>query len=398
MKICGGEMATPLDGVKVVELGQMVTGPLATRLLADMGASVIKIENPGGGDLFRAFEGGQYGGSFISFNRNKRSLTLNLRHAEGKSIALKLIAQADVLVENFRPGVMARLGLDRHTLETANPRLIHASVTGFGPDGPYAQRPAYDAVGLALSGMASLVLDPENPQVSGPTLADNITAMTACEGILGALYERARTGMGRLVEVNMVEAMIAFMPNPFSNYYQSGKLQRLYTRSSNSQSYALRCSDGKLIMVHLSSPDKFWRGLLRAIERPELGADPRFTERPDRAKHYQILRSELAKSFARRPLAEWAARLCTEDVPFAPIYSVEEVEHDPQVRHLGTFYEIEHPTQGLQKDVRPPVRFDGERGPVHSAAPTLGEHTEAVLAELGIVGDELARLRANEVV
>lgn len=387
-------MATPLDGVKVVELGQMVTGPLATRLLADMGASVIKIENPEGGDLFRAFRSGRYSGNFICYNRNKRSLTLNLRHTEGKAIALKLIAQADVLVDNFRPGVMARLGLDWDTLTAANPRLIHASVTGFGADGPYAQRPAYDAVGIALSGMGSLVFDPEDPQVSGPTLADNITGMTACEGILGALFERERTGKGCRIEVNMVDATIAFMPDPFSNYYKTGEAQGLHTRSSVSQSYALRCSDGKLIAVHLSSPDKFWRGLLRAIERPELGADARFTERMDRAKHYQILRAELAQSFAQRPLAEWVARLSAEDVPFAPVYSIEEVEQDPQVRHLGTFYEIEHPTQGWQKNIRPPVRFNGERGLVHSAAPTLGEHAEAVLAELGIGGDEIARLRA----
>ncbi len=387
-------MAAPLDGVRVVDLGQMITGPLAARLLADMGASVIKIENPEGGDLFRAFRGGRYGGSFTSYNRNKRSLTLNLRHAEGKAIALKLIARADVLLDNFRPDVMARLGLDRDTLAAANPRLIHASITGFGADGPYAQRPAYDTVGIALSGMGSLIFDPEDPQVSGPTLADNVTGMTACQGILGALHERSRTGKGCRVEVNMVEAMIAFMPDPFSNYYQTGTAQGLYTRSSVSQSYALRCSDGKLIAVHLSSPDKFWQGLLRAIERPELGADARFTERPDRTKHYQILRAELAKSFAQRPLAEWMARLSAEDVPFAPVYSIEEVEHDPQVRHLGTFYEIEHPTQGPQKGIRPPVRFDGERGPVRSAAPTLGEHTEAVLAELGIGGQEITRLRA----
>ena len=387
-------MAAPLDGVRVIDLGQMITGPLAARLLADMGASVIKIENPEGGDLFRAFRGGGYGGSFISYNRNKRSLTLNLRHAEGKAIALKLIAEADVLVDNFRPHVMADLGLDRDTLEAANPRLIHASITGFGADGPYAQRPAYDTVGVALSGMGSLIFDPEDPQVSGPTLADNVTGMTACQGILGALCERSRTGKGCRVEVNMVEAMIAFMPDPFSNYYQAGMPQGLYTRSSVSQSFALRCSDGKLIAVHLSSPDKFWRGLLRAIERPELGSDSRFTERPDRTKHYQILRAELAKSFAQRPLAEWVARLSAEDVPFAPVYAVEEVEHDPQVRHLGTFYDIEHPTQGPQKGIRPPVRFDGERTPVHSAAPTLGEHTEAVLAELGISGEEIARLHA----
>ena len=203
-------MAAALNGVRVLDLGQMITGPLTARLLADMGASVVKIENPEGGDLFRAFRGGRYGGSFISYNRNKRSLTLNLRHAEGKAIALKLIAQADVLVENFRPEVMARLGLDRDTLAVVNPRLIHASITGFGADGPYAQRPAYDTVGIALSGMGSLFFDPEDPQVCGPTLADNVTGMTACQGILGALYERSRTGSGCRVEVNMVEAMIAF--------------------------------------------------------------------------------------------------------------------------------------------------------------------------------------------
>lgn len=388
------KIAAPLAGIKVVELGQMITAPLAAMLLADMGASVIKIENPENGDLFRAFRGGLYSGHFMSYNRNKRSVTLNLRHGEGKAIALKLIAAADVLLENFRPDVMARLGLDGATLAAINPRLIHASITGFGCDGPYAGRPAYDTVGTALSGMGSLFYDPEDPQVAGPTISDNVTGMTACQGILAALYERSRAGKGSRVEVNMIEAAIAFMPDPFANYYQMGMEQDPCTRSSGSQSYALRCADGKLIAFHLSSPDKFWQGLLRATGRQDLGADPRFAGRMERMKHYQALRSELAKSFAEFPLAEWVTRLTAEDVPFAPVYSIPEVEHDPQVRHLGTFYEIAHPTQGSQKGIRPPVRFGGERGAVHSAAPVLGEHTDAVLAELGLAQEEVARLRA----
>ena len=391
-------MATPLQGVKILELGQVITAPYASMMLADLGANILKIENPAGGDLFRAFRGGRYSPHFTAYNRNKRSMTLDIRTPEGLAIARRLVAQTDVLLDNFRPDVLPRLGLDPDALTAANPRLIHASITGFGADGPYAERPAYDTVGLALSGMGSLFFDPQEPQVCGPTITDNVTGLYTAQGILAALFERERTGRGARVEVNMVEAAIAFMPDPFATHWQLGMAQGPYTRTSASQSYAFRCSDHRLLVVHLSSPDKFWLGLLRAIDRPELAQDPRFNDRMKRMEHYHELRGELAARFEQQTRAHWLGRLEAEDVPFAPVNAVGEVESDPQVRHLGTIFEVTHPTEGTQKGIRSPIRLRGERAPVRAAAPTLGEHTLEVMGELGYSEADIARLKANAVI
>jgi crotonobetainyl-CoA:carnitine CoA-transferase CaiB-like acyl-CoA transferase len=188
-----------LRGVRVVELGTMITAPLAGMMLADLGADVIKIERPDGGDPFRSFRGGLYSPHFIAFNRNKRSVTLDLQTETGKASLLALLREADVLLDNYRPGVMDRLGFSAETIRTEYPKLIWCSITGFGPAGPYANRPAYDAVAGALSGLASVTLDPEKPAASGPTIADNVTGMYAAYGILGALYEREKTGRGRRI-------------------------------------------------------------------------------------------------------------------------------------------------------------------------------------------------------
>ena len=195
-------MTEVLKGVRVVELGTMITAPLAGMMLADLGAEVIKIEHPQGGDPFRSFRGGQYSPHFVAYNRGKRSMQLDLGNEAGAAVLHKLLARSDILIENYRAGVMDRLSIGAGSLATTNPKLIHCSITGFGASGPYSGRPAYDSVGLALSGIASLFLDPENPQACGPTIPDNATGMFACYGILGALYERERTGRGRRVEVN----------------------------------------------------------------------------------------------------------------------------------------------------------------------------------------------------
>ncbi len=391
-------METVLNGVRVLELGQIITAPLAGMMLADLGADVIKIENPDGGDPFRAFRGGAYSPHFTAYNRNKRSMTLNLRTAEGRQLALRLIEQADVLLENFRPDVLPRLGLDAATLERANPRLIHASITGFGGDGPYVERPAFDSVGVALSGMGSLFFDKDHADMRGPTIVDNVSGMYCCYGILGALIERARSGKGRRVEVNMLEAAIAFIPDPFANWHQLGLKQGPYSRTESSQSFVFACADDKLVAIHLSSQPKFWEGLLRAIELPQWADDPRYKTRPDRMTHYLVLREELAQVFRTRARAEWMARLADADVPFAPVNAISEVASDPQVEHLRTFYAIHHPQHGEQKSIHRPVRIDQRRGPTQRAAPTYGEHTAEVLAQLGIAATEIARLKAQGVV
>jgi crotonobetainyl-CoA:carnitine CoA-transferase CaiB-like acyl-CoA transferase len=390
-------MTDVLKGVRVVELGTMITAPLAGMMLADLGAEVLKVEPPTG-DPFRSFRDGLYSPHFIAYNRGKRSIRLDLRTDAGRDVLLKLLARADILIENYRAGVMDRLGLRTEVLQKTNPSLVHCSITGFGASGPYCERPAYDTVGLALSGIASLLLDPAEPQVAGPTIPDNATGMFACSGILGALYERTRTGRGRRVEINMLEAAIAFIPDPFTNHTRLGIKNDRLTRVASSHSFAFRCSDGKLLAVHLSSQSKFWDGLLTALGRPDIGQDPRFVTRDQRIKNFVALTHVLGEVAVSKPRAHWMGLMEANDVPFAPVHNIEDVIEDEQVRHLGTFYKQTHPTEGDLLSIHRPMQIDGERESHDLPAPTLGEHSGAVLAELGYDDAAIAKLKAASVI
>jgi formyl-CoA transferase len=391
-------MTQVLKGIRVVELGTIITAPLAGMMLADLGAEVIKVEHPDGGDPFRSFRGGLYSPHFTAYNRGKRSIKLDLRTEEGRKVLLKLLERADVLTENYRAGVMERLNLGPDALRTANARLIHCSITGFGATGPYSARPAYDNVGLALSGIASLLLDPNEPQATGPTIPDNATGMYACYGILGALYERERTGKGRRIEVNMLEAAISFIPDPFANHTRMGIHNDPLTRVASSHSFSFRCADGKLLAVHLSSQPKFWEGLLTVLKRPELADDARFKTRELRIGNFSELTRILGEVVAQRPRAEWMTLLEQNDVPFAPVHTIADVIDDPQVRHLETFHTLKHPTEGEITAIRRPVRIDGSRDGADLPAPTLGQHTAEVLQELGYSDADAAALRAAKAI
>jgi crotonobetainyl-CoA:carnitine CoA-transferase CaiB-like acyl-CoA transferase len=391
-------VADVLKGVRVVELSTVITAPLTGLMLADLGAEVVKVEHPQGGDPFRNFRGGRYSPNFVAYNRGKRSIQLDLRTEAGRSILLKLVARADILLENYRPGVLDKLGLGDDALRAANARLIHCSITGFGASGPYSARPAYDNVAVALSGILSLQLDPDHPQSSGPTIADNATGMFACYGILGALYERERSGRGHRVDVNMLEAAIAFVPDPFANYTRAGIVSDRLTRVAASQSFAFRCGDGKLLAVHLSSQPKFFEAMATALECRDLVRDERFATRDLRIANYGELTRVLAEIVATKPRAHWMSVLEANDVPFAPVQSLPDVLEDPQVRHLGTFYQQRHPSEGEITAIHRPVLIDGAREQRALPAPTLGEHTDEVLAELGYDKDEIAKLRAASVI
>jgi formyl-CoA transferase len=387
-----------LKGVRVVELGTMITAPLAGMMLADLGAEVIKVEHPDGGDPFRSFRGGYYSPHFVAYNRGKRSIKLDLRSDAGRQPLLRLLERADILLENYRAGVMDRLGLGDATLAAHNGKLIHCSITGFGASGPYNRRPAYDGVGLALSGIASLLLDPETPQACGPTIPDNVTGMYACYGVLGALFERERTGHGRRIEVNMLEAAIAFIPDPFANFTQMGIKNDPLTRVASSHSFAFGCADGKLLAIQLSSQPKFWAAFLTAIKRADLATDPRFASREQRIKNYVALTHTLAEDLAKKSRAAWMALFEAADVPFAPVHTIEEVIEDPQVKHLETFRTLQHPTEGPLTTIRRPVRIDGARDGSAVPAPTLGEHTQEVLAELGYNDAAISAMRQAKVI
>jgi crotonobetainyl-CoA:carnitine CoA-transferase CaiB-like acyl-CoA transferase len=380
-------MARVLDGVRVLEHGTFITGPAAAMLLADLGAEVIKVEQPAG-DPFRAFRGGTYSPHYQTYNRNKKSVTLDTRKADDLARFDALLREADVYIQNFRPGVADKLGCGEARLRTLNGELIYCAISGFGPDGPAAQRPSYDSVAQAASGFLKLLINPANPRVVGPALADAITGFYAAYGILGALYERERrrndqgTATGRKVEVSMFEAMTHFNLDAFTHLFSEGEVMHAFSRPSVSQSYVLPCADGRWIALHMSSPPKFWEGLAQAIERPTLFDDPRFATREARIAHQPELIELLTGLFKTRERAEWCRRLESLDVPHAPMYDTDEVPHDPQAQHLQLFVDAPHPQHPGQPDarwrtVRSPVSFDGERALEVTAPPLLGQHNHA---------------------
>jgi crotonobetainyl-CoA:carnitine CoA-transferase CaiB-like acyl-CoA transferase len=373
-------MAKVLGGLRVLEQGTFITGPAAGMLLGDLGADVVKIEHPENGDPFRAFKGGLYSPHYQTYNRNKRSVTLNTKNDSDLALFDELIRESDVYIQNFRPGAAERLNAGYERLREINPRLIYCAISGFGQTGPAAGRPAYDSVAQAASGFLGLLINPANPRVVGPAIADSLTGFYATYGILGALHERSHTGVGRKVEVSMLEAMSHFNLDAFTHFYAAGEVMGPYSRPSVSQSYVMECADGKWLALHMSSPEKFWAGLANAIERPGLLEDPRFSNRAGRIEHQEELIKVLGSIFISRTREEWCRRLEVNDVPHAPMYDASEALEDPQAKHLELLVETEHPVMGRFRTVRSPVTFDDERPLDVVAPPTLGEHNDEILS------------------
>jgi crotonobetainyl-CoA:carnitine CoA-transferase CaiB-like acyl-CoA transferase len=374
------DMEPALTGIRVVEQGTFITGPCAGMLLADLGADLIKVESPDG-DPYRSYQGGQYSPHFQAYNRNKRSMALNMKQPADRALFETLIREADVYIQNFRPGAAERIGAGAERLLRINPRLVYCSISGFGATGPYAERPSYDSVAQALSGFLSVVVDYRRPQFLGPALADAITGMYAAQGVLAALVRRGRTNQGGHVEVSMLEAMAHFAVEPFAAFFALGETPTSADRPRLAQAYILRTGDDRLIAIHLSSLEKFWTGLVSALESPELGTDPRFNPRERRIAEYDTLRVELDDRFSRKPLAYWVERLRAADVPHAPVNRINEVVNDPQVKHLGVVVPIESPHTATAA-VRPAVRFDGHRAQSVRPAPLLDEHGKTIRAAL----------------
>ena len=373
-------MGGVLNGIRVVEQGTFITGPCAGMMLADLGADVIKVESPDG-DPYRSYQGDHYSPHFQAYNRNKRSIALDLKKTEERDLFDGLVREADVFIQNFRPGTAARLGAGSDRLKAINPRLIYTSISGFGSSGPYAERPSYDSVAQALSGFLSVVVDSSRPRFLGPALADAITGIYAAYGVLGALVQRGRTGQSALVEVSMLEAMAHFAIEPFAAYFSLGATPTSSDRPRLAQAYILRTADSRLIAIHLSSLEKFWDGLVAALEAPELASDERFRLRQARIENYDSLNTELDRRFSRRDLAHWIERLGRHDVPYAPINTIDEVVHDPQVQHLGLIVPVEA-AHGGDRSVRPPVQFGGARESFVRAAPLLNEHGDSIRAAI----------------
>src|SRR3974390_1448150 len=293
-----------LSGIRVVEQGTFITGPCAGMMLADLGADVIKIESPEG-DPYRSYQGGMYSPHFQAYNRNKRSLALDLKSASDRTVFAGLVREADVFIQNFRPGTAARLGAGFERLQGLNERLIYCSISGFGSSGPYVDRPSYDSVAQALSGFLSVVVDSSRPRFLGPALADAITGIYAAYGVLGALVRRGRSQEGCLVEVSMLEAMAHFAVEPFAAFFALGSTPTSSDRPRLAQAYILRTADARLIAIHLSSLEKFWEGLIAAMDAPELARDERFNLRTARIANYEALNEELDRRFSQHSLEHW---------------------------------------------------------------------------------------------
>ena len=392
-------LSGPLDGFRVVEVASFISGPYAAMLLGDLGAEVIKVERPATGDPFRKWggHGGKARPQFSAYNRGKRSLGLDFQKPGGQGVIRRLAAEADVLIENFRPGTLDRLGIGYEDLRRVNPRLIYCSISGMGESGPYARRPAYDSIGLALSGLWSRLVRLDRPQPVGPQLGDQLTSLYTVYGVLGAIVHLARTGVGQRVDTNLMLSNMAFLPEPIANYLTLGELGDIDTRARRSQAYAFLGSDDRPFTIHLSSVPKFLESLVRAVDRPELLDDPRFASNIDRIKNYDALRTELQDVFGTRPRADWLDRLEQADVPAAPINTIAEAIDDPQAKHLGAVATYGFGERAVQL-VRCPVDYSETPAPPRLPPPDVGEHSVEILASLGYSDREVEALRHEDAI
>ena len=391
-------MSGALAGIRVVEAASYVTGPFASQLLADMGAEVVKIEEPKRGDPFRGWGERNYAATFCSLNRNKKSITLDLRIDAGRDIALRLASEADVLIQNFRPGVMEKRGLGYNDIQKLNSKIVYCSISGFGPTGPYRDMPGYDTVGQARSGLLSLLTDPGKPQGMGISFSDHLTGMYACYGVLSALMNRMLSGEGQHVETSLLRASVSFVGENAARYFETGHVPRRKHRTTTAGVFAFEDRDGLPFVLHMSSPDKFWRNMFEVVGKPEWSEDSRFNNRRARIENYDMLVEQLTPIFRGGRREDWLRRLTEMDVPAAPINTLDEVFADPQVQTYGFPIEVEHPKMGKMKLLGNAVDMSRTPPSIDRPPPMLGEHTEEILTGLGFDRAAIADLRAKEAI
>lgn len=387
-------MTLPLENIRVVDLTQVMAGPFCTLLLGDMGADVIKVEPPDGGDLSRSMGGaglrmkGSDNAPFLALNRNKRSVTLDLRTPLGLEAFRALVATADVLVENFRPGVTRRLGVDYETLSALNPGLVYASISGFGQSGPYADRPGFDLIAQAMSGVMSVTGEAGGePTKCGLPISDLAAGLYAANGVMAALLARARTRRGQHVETSLFEAALGLSVWESTEYWATGRTPQALGSAHrlNAPYQALRTADGHIVLAALTPAQ--WTKLCAALGRPALAEDSRFATNGDRMAHRTQLVEELEAALSGGTTDRWVESLLAAGVPAGPLWTYPQVFDDAHARARGMIEEIEHPVEGTIRTLGFPLKMLGTPMRVRRPPPLLGEHTDEVLRELGIQGD-----------
>ncbi|MGB8861072.1 MAG: CaiB/BaiF CoA-transferase family protein [Ilumatobacteraceae bacterium] len=394
-------MPGPLQGFSVVEACQMVAGPWTGTLLADLGAEVIKVEQPRGGDRMRLLghRVGAIGALWAGVNRGKRSAVLDLQQAEGVALLRELVARSDVFIQNFRPGVVERLGIDEPSLRSVNPGLIYVSVSGFGDTGPYIDQKSYDYVVQALSGMAALQAAPGGePALIRNIVIDKVTAMTAMQSILAALLARERGTGGQHLKLSMIDAALAFL-------WPDGMMQHTLLADDGRVTAGPHMADGYLIrrtadshITLIATSNSQWPGLCAALGKPEWLTDRRFATLPDREANAALLSELMTAEIARHPGEELRTALHAHDVPCALINRLDQVHLDPQVQHNGTLVEHERPWLGKVREPRPPAHYSATPTTLGRHAPKLDEHTDEILAELGHDAEAISALRQRGII
>ncbi len=394
-----------LDGVRVLDLTRALAGPYCTMMLGDYGADVVKIELPEVGDDTRRWAPpfiGDQSAYFLSINRNKRSMTLNLRHERGKEIFMRMARDADVIVENFTPGVVDRLGIDYESVKAANPRIVYCSISGFGQTGPYKSKSAYDQTMQGLGGIMSLTGEPGRPPVKmGIALTDIGSGMMGAFAIMTTLFHSKKQNMeeGQYIDISMLDLQVAWLTYMGGSYFATGKNPEKVGAAHPTQVpyQAFMCQDGKYINIAVGS-ERLWERFCKAIDRADLFDHPDYAQNINRVENRSKLVPLLQEEFLKKPVPDWVGQMEESGVPCGPINELSDVFADPQVLFRNMLMEIPHPTLGKIKQAGIPVKFSRTEGSIDRHPPLLGEHTSEILLNLGYSEDAISSLKEEGVI